>query len=88
MHTLSPESLELVKQIPDDRPVLIQAYYSPEVPREYVETKADLLGLLREYEARSRGKIRLNLVPTELYSEAGPRGREAVRHRAQAGFLG
>ena len=56
IHTLSPESLELVKQIPEDRPVLIQAYYSPEVPRDYVETKADLLGLLREFEARSRGQ--------------------------------
>ena len=79
VHTLSPESLELVKQIPDDKPVLIQAYYSPDVPREYVETKSDLLGLLREYEARSRGKIRLNLVPTELYSEAA---REAEKRFA------
>ncbi len=79
MHTLSPESLELVKQIPDDQPVLIQAYYSPDVPREYVETKSDLLGLLREFEARSRGKIRLNLVPTELYSEAA---REAQKRFA------
>ena len=60
--------LDLIKNIPADRPVLIQVYYSPEVPREYVEVKADLLGLLKEYEARSGGKIRLNLVPTELYS--------------------
>ena len=59
--------------------MLIQAYYSPDVPREYVETKSDLLGLLREYEARSRGKIRLNLVPTELYSEAA---REAEKRFA------
>jgi ABC-2 type transport system permease protein len=79
LHTLSPESLELVQQIPEDRPVLIQAYYSPDVPREYIETKTDLLGLLREYEARSKGKIRLNLVPTELYSEAA---REAEKRFA------
>ena len=79
MHTLSPESADLIKQIPDDKPVLIQAYYSPEVPREYIETKSDLLGLLREYEARSRGKIHLNLVPTELYSEAA---REAEKRFA------
>ncbi len=68
LHTLSRDSLNLVGQIPSDRPVLIQAYYSPEVPREYVETKADLLGLLREYASRSAGRIQLNLVPTELYS--------------------
>jgi ABC-2 type transport system permease protein len=69
LHTLSRESLDLVRQIPDDRPVLIQAYYSPDVPREFVETKADLLGLLKEYAARSGGKIQLNLVQTELYSD-------------------
>jgi ABC-2 type transport system permease protein len=76
LHTLSSESLELIRQIPDDRPVLIQAYYSPDVPREFVETKSDMLGLLKEYQARSGGKIELNLVPTELYSTAA---REAEK---------
>jgi ABC-2 type transport system permease protein len=79
LHTLSRESIDLVKNIPADRPVLIQAYYSPEVPREFVEVKADLLGLLKEYEARSGGKIRLNLVPTELYSD---HAREAEKRFA------
>ncbi|WP_337174197.1 Gldg family protein [Paludisphaera sp.] len=68
LHTLSPETLSLIAQIPDDRAVLIEAYYSPEVPREYVETKADLLALLKEFQARSRGKIQLNLIPTETFS--------------------
>src|SRR4051794_5013257 len=79
LHTLSSESIELVGQIPDDKPVLIQAYYSPDVPREFVETKSDLLGLLKEFEARSRGKIKLNMVPTELYSTAA---REAEKRFA------
>ena len=69
LHTLSSESIDLAKNIPADRPVLIQAFYSPDVPRDYVEVKADLLGLLKEYEAQSGGKIRLNLVPTEIFSE-------------------
>jgi ABC-2 type transport system permease protein len=38
------------------------------VPREYVETKADFLNLLREIQARGGDRIRLNLVPTERYS--------------------
>jgi ABC-2 type transport system permease protein len=79
IHALSRETRDLVNQIPEDRPVLIQAYYSPEVPRDYVETKADLLSLLREFEASSKGKIKLNLVPTELYSEAA---REAEKRFA------
>jgi len=68
LHTLSPESLDLLQHIPGDRPVLIQAYYSPETPREYVQVKSDLLNYLREYEARSGGKIQLDLVPTEVFS--------------------
>jgi ABC-2 type transport system permease protein len=69
LHTLSSESLDLAKNISADRPVLVQAFFSPDVPREYVEVKADVLGLLKEYQARSGGKIRLNLVPTEVFSE-------------------
>jgi len=69
LNTLSAESIALLKQIPSDRPVFIQAYYSPEVPREYVETKANLLSLLKEYAARGGSRIRLNLVETELYSD-------------------
>jgi ABC-2 type transport system permease protein len=76
LHTLSAESIDLIRNMSADRPVLIQVYYSPDVPREYVEAKADLLGLLKEYESRSGGKIRLNLVPTELYSTAA---REAEK---------
>jgi ABC-2 type transport system permease protein len=68
LHTLSRESTDLIQNLSAERPVLVQVYYSPDVPREFVETKADLLGLLKEYEARSGGKIRLNLVPTELFS--------------------
>jgi ABC-2 type transport system permease protein len=76
LHTLTRESIDVAKNLPADRPVLVQAYYSPEVPPEFVEVKADLLGLLKEYEAHSGGKIRLNLVPTELYSD---QAREAEK---------
>ena len=76
LNTLSPESIKLIKQIPADRPVFIQAYYSPEVPREYVETKADLIGLLKEFAAWGGDRVRLNLVETELYS---PQARDAEK---------
>ncbi len=66
---------------------MIQAYYSLEVPREFVEVKSDLLSKLKEYEAGSGGKIRLNLVPTELLGRGARRG-EAIRDRAAAGLYG
>ncbi len=70
LYTLTAESKALIRQIPADRPVYIQAYFSPEVPREYVEIKTSLLGLLREYAAIGGSRIQLNLVETELYSPA------------------
>jgi len=70
LHTLSAESVALLKQIPGDRPVYIQAYYSPDVPGEYVSTKSDLIGLLKEYAARGGDRVRLNLVEAGLYSTA------------------
>ncbi|HEV3167002.1 MAG TPA: Gldg family protein, partial [Isosphaeraceae bacterium] len=70
LHTLSAETREMIAQIPADRPVYIQAYYSPEVPRDYVEVKANLLGLLKQYAALGGKKIRLNLIETERFSAA------------------
>ncbi len=70
LHTLSKETIAAIDQIPKDRPVFIQAFYSPQVPREFVPTKADLIGLLKEYAAKGGDRIRLNLVETDLYSDA------------------
>ena len=69
-NTLSAESRRLIRDVPKDRPVYIQAYISPEVPREYVETKADLLNLLKEYAAIGGSRIRLNVVETTPASTA------------------
>lgn len=70
VHTLSSESIALIRQIPADKPVYIQAFISPEVPRDFVQTKDELIGLLKEYSARGGGRVRLNLVQPELYSDA------------------
>lgn len=69
LSTLSAESRALVRAIPESRPVFVQAYYSPEVPREYIETRDDLLNLLREIGSVGGNKVRISLVPTERYSE-------------------
>ena len=76
LFALSPESRAVINQIPGDRPVYIQAFYSTEVPRENIQTRDTLIGKLREYAAIGGDKIRLNLVPTELYSTAA---REAQK---------
>lgn len=68
VHSLSKETVALLQKIPSDRPVYIQAYISPQVPREYVEVKSDLVNLLKSYAEKGGDKIHLNLVETELFS--------------------
>lgn len=68
LHTLSPITRDIVSKIPADRPVFIQAFYSAEVPREYVQTKSDLLNTLREVAALGGNRVRLSLVETEPFS--------------------
>jgi ABC-2 type transport system permease protein len=69
LNTLSGTSRTLVRQIPANRPVFIQAYYSEDVPREYVETKLDLLNLLKEIKAVGGPAVQLQLIPTRRYSQ-------------------
>lgn len=74
INTLSPESRRLIREIPANRPVFIQAYYSDTVPKEYVETKTDMLNLLREIAALGGSRVQLNLIETSRFS---PEAREA-----------
>jgi ABC-2 type transport system permease protein len=69
LNTLSSESKKLIRELPSDRPVYIQAFISPEVPREYIEARTDLVNLLKEYAAIGGNRIRLNVVETSPFSE-------------------
>ncbi len=82
LHTLSPITARLVREIPADRPVYIQAFVSPEVPREFVQTKANLLNTLKELQALGGDRIRLSVVETRRYSAEA---REAEKRFGIAG---
>jgi len=68
LHSLTPATKEIVKRVDSARPVYIQAYVSPRVPTEYVETRTTLLSVLRDIAAMGGGRIQLRLVDTEPYS--------------------
>ena len=79
LHTLSRDSRSLINAIPAGKPVLVQAYFSPTVPTEYVQVKEDLINNLKEIAALGGSKIRLSLLETELFSE---NAREAEKRFA------
>jgi ABC-2 type transport system permease protein len=74
IHSLSPETRSLLAGLSARQPVFIQAYFSPEVPRSYVDARTNLVNMLREFEATSHGGVHARIVETVKYS---PQAREA-----------
>jgi ABC-2 type transport system permease protein len=74
IHSLSGETKTLLRSIDRRRPVFIQAYFSPDVPRSYVEARSGLVAMLREFQAVSDGGVNAKIVETVKYS---PQAREA-----------
>ena len=74
LHSLSPDTGELLAGLDSSRPVFIQAYLSPEVPRRYVQTRNNIVSMLREFDAAGGDRIHANIISTEKYT---PESREA-----------
>lgn len=68
--SLSPKTKQLIRNLDPDHPITIDAFISAEIPEDYVQTKFNLVSLLREFAAMSGGKIEVNLHDDlELFDE-------------------
>ena len=75
IHSLSPETRALLGNLDPRRPVFIQAYFSPEVPRAYVDARNTLSAMLREFDAAGGEAVHVRINETVKYS---PQAREAL----------
>lgn len=67
--TLSSDTRKLVRTLETSRPIEIKAYVSPTVPEDYTQTRINLLNSLRQVERLGRGKVRVEVIPTEPKTE-------------------
>jgi gliding motility-associated transport system permease protein/gliding motility-associatede transport system auxiliary component len=74
IHSLSADTKALLHSLNPRQPVFIQAYLSPDVPRSYVQARASLVSMLREFQAVSRGGVDAQIIETVKYS---PQARQA-----------
>lgn len=76
LHSLGEETKRLMETLPADRPVLVQAFVSPQVPADYIQERESLLSTLTELQALAGSKMTLLVRETEPYSDAARLARE------------
>jgi ABC-2 type transport system permease protein len=75
LYTLDDSTTDLLKTLRDsDAAVTIQAFVSPDVPRQFVNTRKYLAELLKQYDRRGGANVELRVVDVAPYS---PQSQEA-----------
>ena len=69
LFSLAKSTRTVLSELDSERPIEIQAFISPEVPREYVETKKRLVGMLRQFDELGGQKLEIRYVDVEPFSE-------------------
>jgi ABC-2 type transport system permease protein len=83
---LSPNTKKLLRDLAtaDQRPIVIDAYISANMPDEYVKTRYNLVAMLKELKSQSGGRISVNLHDNlEPFSEEAAQAEERFGIRRQ-----
>ncbi|HEY2253400.1 MAG TPA: Gldg family protein, partial [Planctomycetaceae bacterium] len=77
LYSVTPTTRKVIAGLKSDRPVLIQAFISPEVPPELVSIRSNLIGLLRQFADVGGNRVRVRIVNTEKFTD---QAEEAKRY--------
>jgi ABC-2 type transport system permease protein len=75
LFTLADATRSTLASVKASQRITIQAFISPDVPADYVETRRQLLGLLREFKRSSGQAIDLREITVEPFSEEAEQAR-------------
>jgi ABC-2 type transport system permease protein len=69
LSSVSYQTRQLIRDLKVTRPVQIDAFISPTVPESYVQTRLNLLAMLRELQALGGERVQVNIYNTDRYSQ-------------------
>jgi ABC-2 type transport system permease protein len=69
IHSLSASTRELLQNLDPDKPVFIQAYVSPNVPRGYLQTRNNIVSLLRQFDSLGGDRVHARVITTGKYTD-------------------
>lgn len=82
--SLSPMTKNVIRQLSPDRPIVIDAFISSNIPEQYAKTRYDLISLLKEFRAlASSRKVKLQV---QINDNIDPSSETAIRAEKQYGI--
>lgn len=82
--SLSKTTEQVIRQLKPERPIVIDAYISADIPEQYAKTRYDLVTLLKEFQAiASSQRVKLQV---QINDNLEPSGAEALSAKKQYGI--
>jgi ABC-2 type transport system permease protein len=77
--SLSPTTKAMIRQLKSERPIVIDAYISADMPVQYAKTRYDLVNLLKEFQALSSRGVELQVRINDNLEPSSEEARTAVK---------